>query len=361
MDGGRSSRRGIVMAWVASGAVFAALAPTTAAAGQAAAANPKQQMIAVLAADGPSPALGDAARLWDRFVGTWDADFGFHAADGTVKHVPGELDFGWVMEGRALQDLWISYPHDGEAERGIGTSIRWYDSKEKTWHVLFVNPRYGTLQVAGGMEGDRIVLRGNDGDGSNLRWSFNDLQADSFTWRGERSRDGGKTWTLEEEHHMRRRLASAAAAPSPTESAKSALAFERLAGLVGRWHGVIGGTDVDVEYTLTADGSALMEEFRPKGGPAMVTMFTVDGDHLVATHYCSAKNQPQMASAAIADPDAKSVAFSLVRVTGLHSSDDWHNTGLVVTLEDHDHLTQDWTYLSKGDTGKSTFHFTRAR
>ena len=58
----------------------------------------------------------------------------------------------------------------------------------------------------------------------------------------------------------------------------------------------------------------------------MVTLFSVDGDRLLATHYCSAKNQPQMATEPIADPQAKSVAFSLVRVTGLSSAAAWHNT-----------------------------------
>jgi hypothetical protein len=149
------------------------------------------------------------------------------------------------------------------------------------------------------------------------------------------------------------------AAPA-VEQSKSELAFERLASLAGEWKGSQSGTELQVTYELTADGSALMEEFRPKNGPVMVTMFTVDGDHLIATHYCSAKNQPQMVTTAITDPAAKSVAFSLLRVTGLKTPDDWHNTGLVLTMEDRDHLTQDWTYVSKGETGRASFRLTRA-
>jgi hypothetical protein len=174
----------------------------------AAAADPGRQMIAVLPAAGPHPSLGDQARIWDRFVGTWDCDFGFFAEDGTVRHTPGELEFGWVLDGRAIQDLWITYPKAGETERGIGTSIRFLDADSATWRVVFVSPKFSAvLMVQGGLEGDRIVLRGRDPEGALLRWSFNDIQADSFTWRGERSRDDGKTWRLEEEHHMKRRLA----------------------------------------------------------------------------------------------------------------------------------------------------------
>jgi len=134
------------------------------------------------------------------------------------------------------------------------------------------------------------------------------------------------------------------AGTAAAEQSPSSLAFEHLASLVGEWQGVEAGTEIQLTYALTADGSALMEEFRPKNGPMMVTLFSVDGDHLIATHYCSARNQPQMATAAITEPQAKSLAFSLIRVTGLKSPDDWHNTGLVVTLDDSDHFTQEWTY-----------------
>ena len=143
------------------------------------------------------------------------------------------------------------------------------------------------------------------------------------------------------------------------EKSKSAIAFERLTLLVGLWKGVQDGTEVKLTYTLTANGSALMEEFKPKDGPVMITMFSVDGDHLIATHYCSARNQPQMTTEPITEPTTKRLAFSLVRVTGLTTPDDWHNTGLVMVLEDNEHLVQEWKYQYKGETGTRTFHYTR--
>src|ERR671933_1835270 len=96
----------------------------------------------------------------------------------------------------------------------------------------------------------------------------------------------------------------------------SVLAFERLTSLVGQWEGTQDGREVRLTYTLTARGSALMEEFRA-GKTVMVTMFTVDGDHLTATHYCSAGNQPQMMTKAITDPSAKSLTFSLSHAYGM--------------------------------------------
>jgi hypothetical protein len=149
-----------------------------------------------------------------------------------------------------------------------------------------------------------------------------------------------------------------AATAVKADNLKSQEAFRQLASLQGEWRGEQNGEKSNVTYPLTANGSALMERFRPESGPVMITMFMLDGDHLIATHYCSAKNQPQMATPAITDPQ-KPFAFSLTRITGLKSPDDWHNTGLTVIQEDDDHLTQEWTYESKGKSGKTVFRYTR--
>ena len=152
----------------------------------------------------------------------------------------------------------------------------------------------------------------------------------------------------------------AAAVSLAADKTKSEEAFDRLASLQGEWQGIADGVNTTLIYTVTANGSTLMEQCRPEKGHEMITMFTVDGDHLIATHYCSARNQPQMATAAISDAQ-KPLAFSLVRVTGLKSPDDFHNTGLTVIQEDNDHLIQESLYDAKGKSGKNVFHFTRVR
>jgi hypothetical protein len=138
-------------------------------------------------------------------------------------------------------------------------------------------------------------------------------------------------------------------------------AFQQLRSLIGNWEGVYDGTPIKVQYTLTAGGSAVMLVEQPGDSTAMVTMFTVDGDRLIATHYCSARNQPQMASTSARGLHS-GITFSLVRVTGLkRAAEDWHNTGLTVKQDDADHLTHEWTYSYKGNTGTRVFHFVRKR
>jgi hypothetical protein len=158
-------------------------------------------------------------------------------------------------------------------------------------------------------------------------------------------------------------LASAVAlqgASEPQNATKSQAAFAQLGLLVGEWDAVQDGTPVKESYTLTANGSALLVETRPLHEPAMITMITVDGDHLIATHYCSAGNQPHMVSTGPYDLH-KGLTFSLDRVTGLKTADDWHNTGLTITLDNNDHMTQRWSYLYKGQTGTTVFQYTRKK
>jgi hypothetical protein len=173
-----------------------------------AAATPsaRDAMINTLASPAPNAILGDEARTFDRFVGTWDADFSFPHPDGTVLRKRGELHFGWVMDGTAIQDLWIGYPAEKGKERSVGTTLRFFDNESKQWRIVFINPRFNYIVTAQGRrEGADIVFHGEDTDGLPLRWTFSEITAGSFHWQGEKSHDGGKTWIVEEDHHMTRR------------------------------------------------------------------------------------------------------------------------------------------------------------
>ena len=164
-----------------------------------------------LPAPGPHPP-GDARAF---IAGRTGSATTAHAEMGPSAS-SGELRFGWIIDGLAMQDIWITYPRGPEEERLIGTSLRFFDAKTRMWRVVFVLPALDLLTtVEGRAEGDRIVLEGQASDGSQRRWSFNDIRPNSFVWRGEKSRDGGKTWKLREEHHMKRREAPPSAPPTP--------------------------------------------------------------------------------------------------------------------------------------------------
>ena len=62
---------------------------------------------AVLHADGPDPERAEALKLYGRFIGDWDTEVIAHGADGTSHRTQGEIHFGWVLQGRAIQDVWM--------------------------------------------------------------------------------------------------------------------------------------------------------------------------------------------------------------------------------------------------------------
>ena len=108
-----------------------------------------------------------------------------------------------------MQDVLSGYPKGSPPrspeDRRCGTSLRFYDPKTGLWNVVWLGSRNGfLLALTGGADGDRIVLHGDDVDGARMRWSFNDIRAESFVWRGETSPDQGKTWRIELEMFLKR-------------------------------------------------------------------------------------------------------------------------------------------------------------
>jgi len=145
---------------------------------------------------------------------------------------------------------------------------------------------------------------------------------------------------------------------SAHEKAKSAAAFEKLISLVGEWEGTNTAGPVKATYTLVSGGTALMERLQSASEPEMITLYSLDGDHLMMTHYCSAGNQPQMKTATITELNG-ALTFQAYQVTGLKTPDDGHMTGLTLTMPDKDHFTQQWTYREKGQSQADVFKFTR--
>ncbi len=148
--------------------------------------------------------------LFGQFVGDWDVDFTVYGPEGERQTERAEWHFGWVLEGRAVQDVWI-VPRRGERDRpspvksDYGTTVRFYDPSIDAWRVVYTSPLHGDLLTFVARQvGDEIVLEGQDPDGSPMRWIFSDIKKDSFRWRRVVSPDGGETWRLHKEMLVRR-------------------------------------------------------------------------------------------------------------------------------------------------------------
>jgi hypothetical protein len=148
---------------------------------------------------GPAPDRANALDLYGRFVGDWRMAAAVHADDGSVHHGAGEIHFGWVLQGRAIQDVWIL------PDVFYGSTLRIFDPGLGAWHILWSDPvrQYYARQV-GRADGDDIVQVGRRDDGAILRWRFTEIRSASFHWLGERLADDGATWQLQADFRAER-------------------------------------------------------------------------------------------------------------------------------------------------------------
>ena len=162
--------------------------------------NSDSQLAPLLFSNGPAPDRADKMRLYGWLIGAWTMDAVMHAPNGEIHERRGEIGFAWVLEGRAIQDVWIL------PDFFYGTTLRVYDPGIDAWHILWSDPlRQFYSQQIGRAHGPDIVQLGKSDDGTDTRWSFTDITADSFRWLAEFSTDSGATWRLRAEFKCRRK------------------------------------------------------------------------------------------------------------------------------------------------------------
>jgi len=134
--------------------------------------------------------------------------------------------------------------------------------------------------------------------------------------------------------------------------------FDLLKGLEGNWTGKNQqGQPIQVTFHTTAGGSALMSEILGRGAENMITMFHMDGDRLLMTHYCGAGNQPRMK---VISSDAKSVSFEFFDGTNIGPGDG-HMQHVTFSEPDSDHHVEEWVFLEHGKEIKEVFTLARVK
>ena len=150
-------------------------------------------------------------------------------------------------------------------------------------------------------------------------------------------------------------MLSAGAVLAESDGQKS---FQMLSGLEGKWVGKGSqGQTVEVSFRMTAGGSALMSEIHGHGPENMITMFHMDGDRLLMTHYCGVGNQPRMKVVAA---DAKSVSFEFFDGTNIGPGAG-HMQHVTFTQPDANHHVEEWVFLDHGKEMKEVFTLERAK
>ena len=165
----------------------------------------------VLAASGRSSEIPESADAYGWLIGSWELDATIYQSDGVARRSKGEAHFGWTLEGRAVQDVWI-LPQRSDRTAGLektrnmyGTTLRVWTASIQAWRVTWVNPVTGARdELIGRWSGKDVVQVGTHSDGTPIRWMFTEITPDSFHWTGEALQADGKTWKLEGEFRARR-------------------------------------------------------------------------------------------------------------------------------------------------------------
>ena len=120
----------------------------------------------------------------DFWLGSWHARWNGGEGTNTITR---ELDRKVVVErfeGRPAMEL-------------AGFSVSVFDAEADLWRQTWVDDNGSYFALTGGNVGDTFVLQMSMVRGGvpiELRMVFCEIEADSFRWLWERSKDGGVTW-----------------------------------------------------------------------------------------------------------------------------------------------------------------------
>ena len=132
-------------------------------------------------------------------------------------------------------------------------------------------------------------------------------------------------------------------------------AFTTIKSMPGTWEGTSQEGPVQVTFKVVGGGTSVVSEIL--GKEDMVSMFHMDGERLLLTHYCSVGNQPRMAASV--SPDGKTFTFTYVDATNLSAADAGHMQQMILTVIDPNHHTEEWVFADHGHEHRVTFDLRR--
>lgn len=148
-------------------------------------------------ADGPAPAAPEQTSQYAFIIGEWDCKTRFMNPQGEYGEGRATWTGFWILDGWAVQDVWVSRQADGSEFHG--TNIRSFNPETGKWDNRWL-PQ-GTLQwkhFESEQVRDTMVMtggRGRDPRGEFVdRNTFYAIGENGWKWRKDRSYDGGKSW-----------------------------------------------------------------------------------------------------------------------------------------------------------------------
>jgi len=137
-------------------------------------------------------------------------------------------------------------------------------------------------------------------------------------------------------------------------------AFDKLKTLAGTWQVNLMGVPMNIIMRVTSSGNAILHEGTSSAMPDNpITMFYVEGDRLLATHYCDSGNRPRMEGKM--SPDGKRIEFTLLDIVG--NTEHGYMGNIAFNFIDATHHTEDggWTFPGKRPPMQIHLELTRTK
>jgi hypothetical protein len=162
----------------------------------------QQPFLDALVSSDRAQELIDVDNLFEFLIGSWDIEAILHDPDGRTRKSRGEVHASWILEGRAIQDLFI-FPRRADRAGGVpaqgdryATTIRTYDRMLHAWRVNFINPAADetSAQLVARRRGQEIEMEGKLSGGTPVRWRYDSITRTSFHYSAEKLGSDGKSW-----------------------------------------------------------------------------------------------------------------------------------------------------------------------
>jgi len=133
-----------------------------------------------------------------KVIGKWDLDWNDRLNTSTPRRVKGEWIFSWVLDGMAVQDVFIVPSRaerltDIQPDAAYGTTIRLFNIERQVWEIFYGCPEE-CARLEARKEGDEIIL--TEITSKAMKWIFSDITDNSFTWRSIAKSPAGDWITL---------------------------------------------------------------------------------------------------------------------------------------------------------------------
>ena len=122
--------------------------------------------------------------------------------------------------------------------------------------------------------------------------------------------------------------------------------FDALKALEGNWHSTSGKTTAN--YKVIANGSSLVETWTMSPTRQSMTVYTMDGDRIIATHYCPQGNAPRLELAKTAADGTH--YFEFLDGANVHVAGGSHEHAFWVRLDPQGTLVRNETYIANDST-----------